>query len=37
MAEKWPRHFGNFISENEDAETGDVFIQLALLGDIVYG
>lgn len=36
MAEKWPRHYANFISENDDATTGDVFIQLCLLGDIVY-
>lgn len=37
MADKFPRHFGNFMNENHDAETGDVFIQLCLLGDVVYG
>jgi hypothetical protein len=37
MQEKWPRHFANWISETDDAETGDVFIQCCLLGDIVYG
>lgn len=37
MQEKFPRHFANWISECDDSETGDVFIQCALLGDIVYG
>jgi hypothetical protein len=37
MSEKYPRHFRNFLDENEDAETGDVFVQCALLGEIVYG
>jgi hypothetical protein len=30
-------HWNNFMKENEDAETGDVFFQLAVLGEIVYG
>jgi len=37
MAEKYQFHWGNFINESEDAETGDVFIQLCVLGEIVYG
>lgn len=37
MAEKWGRHFGDFVSENEDAETADVFLQCVVLKDIVYG
>lgn len=37
MAEKYPRHFANFAQEAEDAETGDVFIQCCVLGEIVYG
>ena len=37
MQEKYPRHFANWISETDDAETGDVFIQCAVLGDVVYG
>lgn len=32
-----PRHFRDFVEENEDAITGDVFIQLCLFGNIVYG
>jgi hypothetical protein len=37
MMNKYPRHAANFLDENEDAETGDVFIQCCLLGEIVYG
>jgi hypothetical protein len=37
MQEKYPRHFGAFLSEDDDAETGDVFLQCCLLGDVVYG
>ena len=34
---KWSRHFANFMNENEDAETGDVFLQLCVFGDVIYG
>ena len=37
MAEKSPWHFGNAMNGNEDAETGDVFLQYCLYGEIVYG
>jgi len=37
MAEKYPRHYGDFADENDDADTGDVFLQLALFGDIIFG
>lgn len=37
MADKYPKHYADFLGENEDAETGDVFLQCALLGEIVYG
>lgn len=37
MSEKHLRHWQQFIDESEDAETGDVFIQLCLFGEIVYG
>jgi hypothetical protein len=30
-------HFANWINENDDAETGDVFLQLCMLGEVVYG
>ena len=37
MTDKYPEHAANFLEENEDAETGDVFIQCCLFGEIVYG
>lgn len=37
MNEKYPYHMGNFLQDNEDAETGDVFIQCCLFGTVVYG
>lgn len=37
MAVKSPTHFADFIEENFDDITGDVFLQYCLLGEIVYG
>jgi hypothetical protein len=37
MALNAPRHWADFMAENEDATTGDVFLQMCLLGEIVYG
>lgn len=37
MPTKAPGHWSAFLSQQEDATTGDVFIQLCLLGDVVYG
>lgn len=37
LANEAPRHWHDFVNENEDAATGDVFVQLCLLGEIVYG
>lgn len=37
MRDKHAWHFANFMSENEDSITGDVFAQCCLLGDVVYG
>jgi len=37
MANKEPRHFANFLAGNGDADTGDVFLQCCLLGEVVYG
>ena len=37
MAEKYPKHFADFMTGNDDAITGDVFLQCCLLGEIVYG
>lgn len=41
MAEKYPKHFGDALGVgsdyNSDADTGDVFLQCALLGEVIYG
>lgn len=37
MAQKYPRHFHDFLQENEDAETADVFLQLCVFQDLIYG
>ncbi len=37
FAEKYPHHFGNWLSEDDDAITGDVFIQCCLFGESPYG
>lgn len=31
------RHFKNLAQDNEDEETADVFMQLSVMGEIVYG
>jgi len=36
FAEKCPTHFADFIAENDDAETGDCFLQCCLFGDVIY-
>jgi hypothetical protein len=37
MAEKYPQHFAAWREENDDAETGDVFLQCCLFNEVVYG
>jgi hypothetical protein len=37
MQEKAPRAFGDLLAENDDAFTGDVFIQCCLFGEVIYG
>jgi hypothetical protein len=37
MIEKYPRHYADFKDENEDAYTGDVFLQCCIFGEVVYG
>lgn len=37
MCEKWPKQWADFIEENDDCETSDVFVQCCLLGDVIYG
>lgn len=37
MADKYARHFNNFINDGGDAETADVFLQLCVFDDIIFG
>lgn len=37
MAEKYPEHWADFVKEDYDSTAGDVFLQLSLLGDVIYG
>ena len=37
MADKFPHHFSDFLKEDDDATTGDVFLQCCLFKDIIYG
>ncbi len=37
MSKRYPSHYGDFLNENEDATTGDVFLQCCLFGEIIYG
>lgn len=37
MAEKHPQRWADFITSNADSTTGDVYLQLCLLGEVRYG
>lgn len=37
MATKYPEHFADMLSENDDADTADVFLQLCTFKELVYG
>ena len=37
MADDYPKHFADVVNENDDAETGDVFLQCCLFGEVIYG
>ncbi len=37
LAEKYPRHFAAIMDESGDATTGEVLVQCAIFGDIVFG
>jgi hypothetical protein len=36
MALKYPKHFGDLMNEQGDAITGDIVLQLAVFGELVY-
>jgi hypothetical protein len=37
MASEYPSHFADFMDENMDAVTGDVFLQLAVYEEVIFG
>jgi hypothetical protein len=37
LAEKFPDRLAEIVDENEDAETGDILLQICLFGEVVYG
>ena len=37
MKEQYPRHWADLVEEEDDAITGDVFLQLAVFGEVIYG
>ena len=37
MSIKYPWHARDFVHQNEDAVTGDVFLQCAVFGEVKYG
>ena len=37
MREKTPRHWNDMMAQNDDAITADVWLQLCLFGEVVYG
>lgn len=32
-----PRHYADFMAENDDADTGDVFLQCCLFAEVIFG
>lgn len=37
FAEKCPRHLSDLLNENDDAITGDCFLQCVVFGEVIYG
>ena len=37
MADKYPKHFADFMADDIDATTADVFVQLCCFGEVVFG
>lgn len=37
MADKYPKHWDDFLNDNEDATTSDVFLQCCLYGEVIFG
>lgn len=37
LRKEYPRHYQDAVQENHDADTGDILLQLALFGKLVFG
>ena len=37
FAQKYPKDFADFVNENDDAGTGDTFLQCVCFGEAIYG
>lgn len=37
MKKLYPSHYADLMEENDDAITGDVWLQLAVFGELIYG
>jgi hypothetical protein len=37
MRDEYPRHYADLVEEQDDAITGDVWLQLAVFGKLIYG
>lgn len=37
MRDQYPRHYADLVEENDDLITGDVWLQLAVFQDVIYG
>ena len=37
MSKQFRRHWKDFQLQNDDADTGDVFVQCCVLGDVIFG
>ena len=37
MRDQHPRHWADLVEENDDAITGDVWLQLTVFGELIYG
>jgi hypothetical protein len=37
MRDEYPLHFADLVEEQDDLITGDVFLQLATFGEVIYG
>lgn len=37
LASEYPRHYCDWLREDDDAETADIFLQLACFGEVMFG